>query len=172
MRKLFPIIVVSLLATATGIALGSARQTDTQLVRVVDGDTIVVRDHKTGNLQTVRFACVDAPELRQALGTDAREYLASQLTVGQSLILRVTGTDRYQRVTAEIFAGKRSLNLLMVANGLAVVDQRYIKGCGDADAQRVFLEAEGSAKRDLLGIWAMQSPCLPQDFRAGKCNKG
>lgn len=171
MHKLFPIIVVSLLATATGIVLGSAKQTDTQLVRVVDGDTIVVRDRKTGNLQTVRFACVDAPELRQALGTDAREYLASQLTVGQSLTLRVTGTDRYQRVTAEVFAGNRSLNLLMVANGLAVVDQRYIKGCGDAAAQRVFLDAENQAKRDRLGLWATTNPCLPKDFRAGKCNQ-
>jgi endonuclease YncB( thermonuclease family) len=39
-----------------------------------DGDTLRVRSSK-GEILKVRFACIDAPELKQPLGEESRNYL-------------------------------------------------------------------------------------------------
>jgi endonuclease YncB( thermonuclease family) len=41
---------------------------------IYDGDTLRVRS-SGGQVLTIRFACVDAPELKQPLGQESRNYL-------------------------------------------------------------------------------------------------
>ena len=55
----------------------------------------------------------DAPELKQAFGTVSKQAL-SDLVYDKTVLLRVTGKDRYQRTLGNVFIGRSWVNLAMV----------------------------------------------------------
>jgi endonuclease YncB( thermonuclease family) len=60
-----------------------------------DGDTLRVRSSK-GEVLKVRFACIDAPELKQAMGEESRNHLRSLINeAGGKVNLQIIETDRY-----------------------------------------------------------------------------
>jgi endonuclease YncB( thermonuclease family) len=130
------------------------------IVSVGDGDTIRVR--QSGELITVRLACIDAPETAQAPhGQQARRVLQQRLPIGQEVRLVVKTTDRYGRTIAEVFSGV-NINLALVEDGQAFVYRQYLGGC-DADA---YLAAEDRASRARLGVWQVPGGITrPWDFR-------
>ncbi|MEC9346092.1 MAG: thermonuclease family protein [Pseudomonadota bacterium] len=60
---------------------------------MVDGDTVWIGDHN------IRFAIVDAPEMRTPEGPVAKQYLVD-LIADRPLTCRVTSRDRYNRDVA------------------------------------------------------------------------
>jgi endonuclease YncB( thermonuclease family) len=51
----------------------------------------------------IRFACVDAPELKQPLGQESRNYLRSMINeAGGKVKVKVINTDQYGRSAAEL----------------------------------------------------------------------
>lgn len=50
-----------------------------KLTRISDGDTIVVKCGEETELRRVRFAEIDAPEMAQPFGRDARQWLFQRL---------------------------------------------------------------------------------------------
>ena len=99
-------------------AMAQAQQPPTATVLSIgDGDTIRVQQGE--QRITVRLACIDAPEMAQALdGANARRYLQSRLRLGSSVTLRPQTVDRYGRTVAEVI-GEINLGLAMVEDGMA-----------------------------------------------------
>ena len=109
-------------------------------------------------LLKIRFCGIDAPEIKQPLGIESRDYL-------RSLIAKSDGTihvlpieeDRYERTVAELwipiepdFEGQIHLNTAMVEAGMAWHYERYSGNCESAEN---LVWAEEIAKDEKLGVW-------------------
>lgn len=97
---------------------GACQHPDNMVVRVIDGDTIVVQVN--GHAETVRLIGVDTPETKDTrkpveyFGKEASRFTAS-LVKGQRVRLEIqtspTSRDRYGRLVAYVF--RVSDNLLV-----------------------------------------------------------
>lgn len=143
------------------------RKIKVRVTRVVDGDSLVVARRRWFNFLLkpkpfpVRLYAIDAPELSQPYGAEAREGMRKMAR--GSLRLDVVNTDRYGRVVGVVYRRnrKKSLNHAMVAAGLAYSYQRYGKLDGIDDA-------EARARKRRLGIWKSGgSQTRPWEHRRG-----
>jgi micrococcal nuclease len=82
------------------------------------------------------------------------------------LQVRSIERDRYGRTVAELFLGNQSVNLMMVADGQAVVYPQYLNGCSETKEQ--YIAVESIAKAQKLGFWNQDNPVMPWDYRRGK----
>ncbi|BAZ18717.1 SNase-like nuclease (plasmid) [Calothrix sp. NIES-4071] len=159
MNKLFP-IALSLIVASSGAV--SAQNVPAQVVSVGDGDTI--RIVLNGKTETIRMACMDAPERKQGqYGAASTNRLKQLLPRGASVQVRQIERDRYKRLVAEVFVSNKSINLQMVKEGQAVVYRQYLSACGATQDQ--YIKAEAEAKRKRLGFWNQENPIRPWDFR-------
>lgn len=146
-----------------------------QIQRVVDGDSLEV---KYGGLFgflhrpfSVRLYGIDAPELSQPYGPEARRELASLVRRG-GIRMETIATDRYGRCVGLIYrrrpGRKQSINRQMVQAGYAYWYQRY------GGRQLGFPEAEAEAKSRRRGVWQGRpgSQQRPWDYRADQRRGG
>ena len=133
----------------------------------MDGDSLVVQ---YGGLFSclrrpfpVRLYGIDAPELAQPYGQEARKQLAS-LVRRDDIRMDVMATDRYGRTVGLIYAGRRrreSVNVAMVRAGMAYWYRRY------GGRNLGFPEAEAEAKTERRGVWRDgRRARRPWDYRA------
>ena len=127
------------------------------VMSVEDGDSVVVKTESEPI--TVNLAGVDAPEMSQPGGLQARQFL-SDLTLGKTVTVRLTnGVDRMARLEV---AGIDVTGALVRA-GMGWHCPRY---ADDRDLTRAEAEAR-SAKR---GLWNVAQPTPPWLHRgAGAC---
>jgi endonuclease YncB( thermonuclease family) len=117
------------------------------VVSIGDGDTIRVRHG--AKVETIRLACIDAPEMAQVpYGDQARRYLQTRLRLEQEVTIHPLNNDRFGRTVAEVI-GEINLNLALVEDGQAFVYPKYL---GQCDANE-YLNAEYRARRHRFGIW-------------------
>jgi micrococcal nuclease len=134
-----------------------------QVVRVTDGDTITIQ---AGNLEfRVRLHGIDAPDLRQPMGTEARLMLQRLLGVGTGRIsdpptvrLMVTDIDRFGRIIARVFVEDQEVNLSLLELGYA---WHYL----EFDQSQDYVRAQEIAQRTRLGLWAEDDPIAPWEWR-------
>ena len=120
---------------------------------VRDGDTVTVSGKR------VRLFGIDAPELSQPGGEDARDFLASH---AQGRTVRVEKKDRddYGRVVGVVLLPDGTeLNALMVKSGHAWVYTKYCRDCYGLQLAQAF------AKARKLGLWAGERPVPPWKWR-------
>ena len=147
--------------------------------RVSDGDTLNVADAK-GNTFTVRFACIDAPEIphtqaekqsgklldkNQFNGGIKAQHRVQQLIKqgGNRVSLTVTDTDQYKRKISEVRLPDGTLiQQVLVKEGLGMVYQSYLKNCPSAD---IVQQAEAEAKKSSRGIWGDPKFVPPWQYR-------
>lgn len=93
------------------------------LVRVVDGDTVVLDVDIGFRIRTVdkfRLAGINTPEMNQAGGAAAKNYLEAELKDKPLIIHSYRPlSDKYGRWLTEIFVGDKNINEDMLAKGLA-----------------------------------------------------
>ena len=147
--------------------------------RISDGDTLAVTD-SSGNSISVRFACMDAPEVphtnaekqsRKAVdknqfkwGVQAQQRVQQLVTQGGDRVnLTVTDTDRYGRKVSEVRLPDGTLvQEALLRDGLAMVYQAYLKNCPSA---AVVQQAEAEAKKSRRGVWGDSKFVEPWDYR-------
>lgn len=152
-----------------------------------------------------RFAFIDAPEMGQPLGRESMEFLHA-LIAGKTLRLCPIGKesmgympiDQYKRMlcmaflTEEMQVGEvryyingqsgggiarkarpvtRNVELEMIVNGWAWVTEQY-----SFEREEEYFEAQEDAQRNKRGLWAMDDPEPPWEFkrrqkRLGKADK-
>lgn len=154
------------------------RQSQTYMVvpgSVHDGDTLRVANG-TGELK-IRLCGIDAPEIEQSMGVEARDHLSSLIDKGDGTVIVVpVEQDRYGRTVAELYvkptagqgyqAGEEiGLNAQMVADGFAHHYARYSGGCPNG---QVLSGLEASAQEQRLGVWRDGNAVRPWDFRKSK----
>lgn len=131
------------------------------LKRVVDGDTIYVKTGSDNSIK-VRLAFIDAPELNQPFGTDAKAFLKK--IEGQKVTLDVKSKDRYGRHVAILFHRNADINMVMIENGYAWVYTKYLK-YASIPIRNKYLHAEFLAKENALGLWKMNDYIAPWEWR-------
>ena len=125
-----------------------------QVLRVHDGDTLTVRCEGQQPVK-VRIAGIDAPELHQAYGRQARDALVGQID-GAPVHLRSRAVDRYERLVADVEVAGHDVGLQLVAEGFAWCGLRPTRACRQA------LDA---ARQTGRGLWADANPQPPWQWR-------
>ena len=120
---------------------------------VHDGDTLTLADGRK-----IRLWGVDAPELKQPDGPEARDWLQKRLSSGGWTVV-VKAQDRYQRSVAELKTATGSINEELVAAGHAWWYREYAK---KAENLRI---AEESARHAKRGLWIQPDAQAPWNFR-------
>ena len=115
------------------------------LVRVIDGDTLIVKVQ--GAALHIRLVGVDAPESDQPLGDTARKELAG-LIGGQQCVLVYEEGDKYGRLVAHLWIGDQYVNAEMVKRGMAWFDS----ASAPDDLLDLYQQEAREAKR---GLWAL-----------------
>ena len=122
------------------------------VVDVHDGDTIRLQSG-----QRVRLWGIDAPELKQAYGVQARDHLA-RLCQGKVVRLEPHGEDRYGRLLAVVWVGRVCCNESLLRAGLAWWYRKYTPD------ERLYEGLERAARVARVGLWG--SPHVePWEFR-------
>lgn len=98
-------------------------QYQARLVRVIDGDTVVL-DLDLGFYQwrlgrSYRLARINAPEMSTPEGVAARDGLVAHLTAVTSFMVATSKADSFDRWIVELYADGASVSDWLVANGLA-----------------------------------------------------
>ena len=153
-------------ATAPSFALAPAGATESaRVVRVVDGDTIVV-DRGRGN-EKVRYIGMDTPETVKP-GTPV-EFMGKEASAANSAMVKdktvilekdVSETDQYDRLLRYVWvdggSGSRTtmVNLALVQEGFAQADTWP----PDVRYADVFVAAQRLAREQGLGLWGQETP--------------
>lgn len=128
-----------------------------KVIRVKDGDTIVLLDNDSTQL-TVRLSEIDAPEIKQMHGVISKNFLID-LILDKKVKIQKNGKDPYGRTLGVIFTSKGvNVNLEMVKKGMAWQYYSYSKS-------EVLKNAQILAKKKKLGLWADSLPVPPWEFR-------
>lgn len=126
------------------------------VVRVVDGDTLVVNSDST-NLN-IRLNGVDAPEIKQEFGQESKKWLEAQCA-GKDVMVIVRSMDKYARLVCDVFTiDSVFINQLMVEDGMAWVYDDYTD-------DPLLEKAESRARAKSLGLWKSPNPIPPWEFR-------
>ena len=127
-----------------------------QIVRIHDGDTCEMIG-ADGIQISVRFAGIDAPELAQEFGHEARQMLV-ELIDKRVVTLREVKREKYGRYLAQVYCESIWVNREMLFRGGA---WSYLSGIHFDE----FKKAEVEAKTKILGLWALKNPKPPWEAR-------
>lgn len=123
--------------------------------------------HHTEKEAIIRCAFIDAPELEQRGGCEARQFLTA-LIGGRKVWLDIrmkidTGksVDQYGRIVAVPYLDDRNIEIEMVVNGWAWVIEKY-------GPDEIYFEALEVAQRNKRGIWAYEDNVHPWTFKRQK----
>ena len=108
--------------------------------RVIDGDTIIVGTNR------VRLAEIDAPEMKEPYGQEAKVAL-SDMILHRTVVVTWKHRGRYRRIIGQVYLDKTWVNMELVARGAARRSRRYAHS-------EVLIRAEEAAKSVAVGIWA------------------
>jgi len=131
---------------------------------VHDGDTMRVRS-RAGAVLKIRFACIDAPELKQQLGQESRDTLRSYINESDGKVrIKIVDTDRYGRSVAEVWTKGGLLQSRMTGSGMAFAYDQYKKNCPHWNSVK---SSEQTAIEYKLGVWSSPNFIKPWDWRKG-----
>ncbi len=138
--------------------LSAAGQTLTGTVVVVhEGDTLTVQ--RGSSLYKVRLAEVDAPEMGQVFGPQARRF-TEKMALGRRVQVNVAFIDKHgRRIGTVIIEDGRVLNEELVHAGLAWYYR--VNPVKNPRLQRL----EQGAFQNRLGLWVEKEPLPPWEFR-------
>ena len=128
-----------------------------KVVAVHDGDTFTLQSGSS--LYKVRLAEVDAPEMGQVFGQQARRF-TEELALGRRVRVNISLIDKYdRRVGTVIIEDGRVLNEELVHAGLAWYYR--VSPVRNPRLQRL----EQGAFQNRLGLWVEKDPIPPWEFR-------
>ena len=121
--------------------------------RIVDGDTVYLKDGTK-----VRLHGIDTPERDQPYGKQATRNLDK--LIGRTVFVVEQDTDRYGRLVGTLYTPDGvNVNLEMVCNGSAWWYSRYAKN------DWAMASCQGEAKEAGSGLWADDDPIPPWEWR-------
>lgn len=133
------------------------------VLNIIDGDTFTCKPTnilQRNSILTIRLSNIDAPELDQPFGLEAKEKLEN-LIYGKTIQLANQQQDKYQRIIADVFnQDNKNINLIMVKSGMAWAYKEYL-------TSHIYTDAEGDAIIHEMGLWRSENPIYPSDWRRG-----
>lgn len=120
---------------------------DARVVRVKDGDSVVVQRVDGGRQSEIRLAGMDAPESSQPWGKEAGAAL--ERMVGNRVVrVEVTDRDRYHRLVAKLWLGDLYVNAEMARTGNAWAFARYLP-------DKAIRAGHDEARKAGRGLWSL-----------------
>lgn len=151
-HRLYATLALALLAASAPVWGGDAM---TAKVRAVtDGDTLVIA--RNGGVRVVDLVGIDAPELSQDFGIEARDAIR-QWTKGKKVSVELLGAEG-SATAARITVDGKDLAASLVSAGLAWATK-------DANGEAL-KAAQEKARAASEGLWAKANPTAPWDYRA------
>jgi micrococcal nuclease len=136
-----------------------------KVTRVTDGDSLWLEPAAPAAPVELRLEGIDAPEICQAWGTEARAAL-SELVLGKEVSVKTVGRDTHGRTLGTLYLGTQNVNKLMVQEGHAWSTRyKFDRGPYVAD--------ERMAKALSRGLNSQGGAVMPRDFRQlnGPCHQ-
>jgi endonuclease YncB( thermonuclease family) len=146
-----------LLATQAAGAAPPAREPVGRAGKVVDGDTLWFQPAGGAAEQLVRIEGIDAPELCQDWGPEARQALGERVQ-NQALTLKPRGKDEFGRVLAHVYVGPLDVGDRLVRDGHAW-SMRFRSDRGP------YVASERMAHTLKRGLHATPGALQPREFR-------
>jgi|ERR1041384_7280471 endonuclease YncB( thermonuclease family) len=134
------------------------QQLNAKVIRVVDGDTVVVMDQSSATSR-VRLKGIDAPETSQAFGPEAKARL-TELSLNKDVQIYWSKKDPYGRVVGKLMIGTEDLCLKMLQSGLAWHYKQYQLEQSSQDLID-YSQAEKEARAAKRGLWNSDVPAIP-----------
>lgn len=125
-------------------------------VLVLDGDTL--RLQSGGLVETVRLWAIDAPELGQPGGAEARAELARLCGPPAAVVLERRGKDARGRTVARVWCSGADAGLAMLAGGHAWAYRRFSPPAS-------YVEMEQAAIAARRGLWRDSGAVAPWVWR-------
>lgn len=125
----------------------SAEVLECRVIGIADGNSFSCRTVE-GDRIRVRLAEVDAPELKQPYGGQARQALSGYI-FSKNVELTVKGRDDLGRSLARVKVGNVDVNSEMVRTGAAWAYRGNLK-------DRKLLDLEAVAREFKRGLWSLQ----------------
>jgi endonuclease YncB( thermonuclease family) len=138
---------ILLLAAPLAAAPLAAAPFEVRVLRVKDGDSLVVERVRERRVSEVRLHGIDAPELGQPWGPSARAALR-RLVDGRVVTMEVVDRDRYGRLVSKMWIGRASVSAAMTLSGNAWAVKRY-------GADRETLDGQRAAQAAGRGLWSL-----------------
>jgi micrococcal nuclease len=162
MKKIW---IGGLLGIALGLLQMSAQAKILQgiVTYVSDGDTLWISVDPKAKPIKVRLQGIDAPEICQAWGMQARDALKSRL-LKQSVSLKTRAKDDYDRALGQVALRGEDIGEWLVKNGHAW-SYHYRRNPGP------YAMEQAAAQSAKLGLWAQSGAQEPRQFRKahGSC---
>ncbi len=157
MNKYLLLFFIFLLPCSTALAWPG------EVVRVVDGDTIIVQRLDDGKQVTIRLYGIDSPEKSQPYGLESLDFLKS-VALHKKVGVLDLGVDKYDRNIGGVVMLEEGAGLQekLISAGLAWVYTKYCKDC----RQWKILEEE--ARTNKKGIWGVNDPISPWEWRKSR----
>lgn len=127
-----------------------------QVVEVVDGDTFFI-----ANRQPIRLYGLDAPELINCYGAEAKKELTKQILGKQVEFREILSEGSGRRILAMVYVDGKLINESLIKNGFA----RY-RGQGNT-VTKTLKDAGEYARENKLGIYSPK--CYQMDPPDPKC---
>jgi endonuclease YncB( thermonuclease family) len=147
-----PVVAAGTLLVAALPAFGSDSFSG-KVTDVSDGDTLVIGSG--GRVRVVQLAGIDAPELTQDFGDDARDFVKS-MTKGKKVTVEILETKSRTSLVANVSVDGKDLAAALVEAGLA---------WSETGSSTDLKTAQEKAKSGKQGLWASTNPTPPWDFR-------
>ena len=160
-KKVSAMGLVSVLAIAVGVNVLADDDNRGEVVRVVDGDTLIAE--VAGQELTIRLLNIDTPETKhpdhpvQCLGPEATAFLTERLPAGTEIELEYDEEreDRYGRALAGVVESDSLVNAEIAAAGLGVPvlfepNDRFL---------REVTEASEDARENARGLFSPTIDC-------------
>ena len=134
-----------------------------EVVSIIDGDTIHVREYATKELHKGRLAGIDAPELDQPYGHNAKAALEAVLKY-HTVQVQVQAQDKYQREIATVSSKGADISAFMLRYGFAWHYKHF-------DSSTLYAQLEHFARSQHLGLWAYEGNVPPWVWRMRKMTR-
>lgn len=161
-------VFAALIFFTLALAVSASAQTTQRgkVIKVSDGDTVVIQSTNGGQAYKCRLYGIDAPETQhgrkdgQPYGDEAAKEL-KRLILGQIVDVTTTGAKTYNREVCQINKDGIDINLEMVRLGFAWAYVQYLK----RPHASKYIDVEREARGNKLGLWHDINPTPPWEFR-------
>lgn len=157
--------VLTFLAAPPAWAREAPTRMQGTITRVSDGDTVWFRPQGGGRPVKLRLQGMDAPEICQALGLEARSAMRQRALYRQATV-EVLARDKYGRLLVVMQVDGQDVAAALVAQGLAWSESR-------TQRPGPYAAEETQARRAGRGVHADPQAEHPADFRRrhGPCRR-
>lgn len=135
-----------------------------KVTKIVDGDTLKIFNEKNHTLYKVRIAHIDAPEINQNFGLEAKKFLFNRI-YNRYVTIKTNKKDKYGRIITDVLYNNNKNNIgeEIIKNGLAWV-WHYSNN-------KNYKIIELNAKNHKLGLWKSKKYIDPFLWRKLKKKK-